>query len=524
MGQLCLRRQSGARRLCAAFSVCLALSVGPAIATTYTVTNLSDSGSGSLRDAIDQANRNTGADIIAFQAGLTGAITLGIGVGQIDIFDPLTINGPGPGRISISGNNVSRIFNIYPPAGSADVFTVAINGLKFTAGNSTDEGGAILVGDSNLSLQNCEFRNNSALRGGGVYAFPVEGSTTLTVRDSLFDSNSASADGGAFGAQDIDNVIVSGVVASNNSAVRNGGAAFLRAGNTTITTSRFETNHAATSPPGVGGPSGGGAIRLDGSKPTAIMSVSEVRFTGNTSAFGWGGALSMTVGAANLDRMQLNANTANTLGGALSAYAIAMTMSNSSFGGNSANQAGGAIAFDTSGSMAMTNITLSGNSSNASNGGGIYSGSNTTLSVTSSTIVGNSANGSGGGVKREGINASLLSTIVANNTAATGPDLSGNFLPNSSLIKNTSGATLTAGNGNLSTGLDPLLGPLAVNGGPTLTLLPTATSPVLNAGDPSASGLPPTDQRGLARISGGRVDIGAVERQTPEDVIFRGVF
>lgn len=70
----------------------------------------------------------------------------------------------------------------------------------------------------------------------------------------------------------------------------------------------------------------------------------------------------------------------------------------------------------------------------------------------------------------------------------------------------------------------PLLGALDVYGGPTPTMLPAGNSPVLNAGDPGYVGTPPKDQRGLPRKFGSAIDIGAVERQSPEDIIFRNGF
>lgn len=72
-------------------------------------------------------------------------------------------------------------------------------------------------------------------------------------------------------------------------------------------------------------------------------------------------------------------------------------------------------------------------------------------------------------------------------------------------------AALTAGTDNIS-GIDPLLGTLADNGGATFTMLPTAESPVINAGEPAFAALS-TDQRGENRVSGGRLDIGAAEVQ-----------
>jgi hypothetical protein len=80
----------------------------------------------------------------------------------------------------------------------------------------------------------------------------------------------------------------------------------------------------------------------------------------------------------------------------------------------------------------------------------------------------------------------------------------------------------------LITGQDPKLGLLSVNGGPTLTMLPAVTSPVIGAGGSPflvfASMDPSVDQRGLPRPSASSPDMGAVQRQYPEDVIFRNGF
>jgi hypothetical protein len=77
--------------------------------STFVVTNLLDSGPGSLRYEIQLANANPGADTINFKKGLTGTITLTSG--ELDITDSLTINGPGTNKLSASGGGTSRVFD-----------------------------------------------------------------------------------------------------------------------------------------------------------------------------------------------------------------------------------------------------------------------------------------------------------------------------------------------------------------------------------------------------------------------------
>lgn len=522
------RRRDSALFACARILFIAGLTPAAAGAATFTVSSTGDAGAGSLRDAVDQANRSPGADTISFSGGIGSTIILSSGA--IDIFDALTIAGPGAPRLSLSGNNTSRIFHV-APATPGDVFAVSISGLGLINASTPDDGGAVFVGDSDLTVSNCVFRNNAARRGGGLYAFPT-GPTTLTLRNSRFENNSASTDGGGFGAQDIDTVIVENVTATGNTAAKNGGGAFIRAVSLTVSLSEFSNNTSSTVVPGMGDITGGGGLRADGSKTAATAMISATRFNGNTSQKGQGGALWVSalppdalpiVATSTLDGLQVSGNTADLAGGGIFGGQVNVTLRNSSVTGNNAQQAGGGIAFQNAGSLDLVNLTLAGNASALASGGGLYSASATALSIASSTIAGNSA-ASGGGIARDGAGATLRNSIIANNNAPASPDLSGAFAPNYTLVKNSAGATLAAGSGNLATGTDPLLGALGINGGPTLSLLPAVGSPALNAGDPGGAGLPATDQRGLPRITGGRVELGAVERQSPEDMIFRSGF
>jgi CSLREA domain-containing protein len=184
-------------------------------------------------------------------------------------------------------------------------------------------------------------------------------------------------------------------------------------------------------------------------------------------------------------------------GGIYSSIGGTLNVTNSTVSGNSAQVAGGGI-FVHGGTATLTNSTVSGNS--AHQGGGIYN-SGGTLSLTNSTVNGNSATYFGGIYNFNGT-ASLRGTIVANNTAsggAGGPDLDGTFNSQGyNLIENTFNAIInqTANPGTNITGVDPNLGPLANNGGPTQTHALQNGSPAIDKGN--SFGLT-SDQRGQPR-------------------------
>jgi hypothetical protein len=175
-----------------------------------------------------------------------------------------------------------------------------------------------------------------------------------------------------------------------------------------------------------------------------------------------------------------------------------------------------ATAFSLGGGLAVSSLTMerstiSGNDASANAvspdssvayAGGVYASDSATIA--SSTIAGNSAGGelsSGGGVVTNDADTDpvLANTIVANNSADTGPDLFGpndTFQAAFSLIANPGGASInaTVADSNI-TGADPQLGPLADNGGPTQTRALPESSPAVDQGSsPDAA-----DQRGLLR-------------------------
>ncbi|MFO0907148.1 MAG: choice-of-anchor Q domain-containing protein [Isosphaeraceae bacterium] len=220
----------------------------------------------------------------------------------------------------------------------------------------------------------------------------------------------------------------------------------------------------------------------------------------NNSAYD-GGAI-QNYGTLSVDSSTFTGNAATVRGGGLKNEGTA-TVTASSFSGNSASLGGGVMNVA---SFTVTNSTFSGNS--AASGGGIFHNVGM-LKVVNSTLAANTASTGARGIDLAGGSATLNNTVVA----GSGVLLSGTFAGSSNLVQDGSGTGLTG-----TIVADPLLGPLADNGGPTQTHALLPGSPAINAGSNAlaldAQGNPlTTDQRGpgFPRILGGTVDIGSFE-------------
>jgi large repetitive protein len=206
-----------------------------------------------------------------------------------------------------------------------------------------------------------------------------------------------------------------------------------------------------------------------------------------------------------------------------------LTVTGSTFNGNSTGYYGGGAVYNSLGTATITNSTFYGNTC-LSYGGAIdnYYGA---LTLINDTIDGNSSTFYGGGLYDAGTTSQsvLINTIIAGNSAPYGPDTYGTVAAAKSfnnLIGIDDASGLTNGvNGNLvgtaANPINPLLGALQYNGGPTMTQALLAGSPAINGGN-NAYAPGPFDQRGpgYGRISGGTIDIGAYEVQTSDLVAF----
>ena len=190
----------------------------------------------------------------------------------------------------------------------------------------------------------------------------------------------------------------------------------------------------------------------------------------------------------------------------------------STVSGNMATNGAGIYSYG--GTTTIQSSTISGNSA-AAIGGGIVN-NYSTFSLSHSTVTNNDSASTVGGVYSLGGAGDVYHSIIAKNTATISiPDVAGAF--NSlgyNLVGVDDSAPFTATGDKTGTSgspLDPLLGPLADNGGPTLTHRQLIGSPATDAGDTAIGSPPATDQRGLNRIEKGgaklatTIDIGAVE-------------
>jgi hypothetical protein len=529
--------------------VSAALLTAAVDAAAYTVTSAADDYSaGTLREVIASAGPGS---TVQFDPSLNGQ-TITLLHGQITVATSLTLQGPGANKLTISGNHASRIFQMYTLG--ATPLNVTISGLTLSSGSTAGNGGAVYALNANLTVQDSVFGGNSAHFGGAIYSGSSTTTPTLALNSTTLSGNSANS-GGAFLSDGLSSANISNSTISGNSATACCGGGYIgHTGSVAINGALFSTN--TLSP---GGNGGGLALRYIGTPAQIGYST----ISGNTTANGNGGGLWIRESDAMIANTRINNNTADNGGGVYlrdsrAIPSAAVTLTRDTLTGNTARAYGGGVDVDRlstvtigdsligtnhatlapgiGGGIAVRSLassayihdtTLYANYAYAK-GGGIAipsSGVGNLTTLVSVTLTKNSTNATlgaiGGGIYAMGT-PHLDNCIAANNYRGSNlQDLNGTFSISFSAIK-TKGTATWSGSNDLPDGTDPALGPLAANGGPTLSQLPNPGSPVLSVGDASVA--QSTDQRGLPRKVGGLVDIGAVERQSPEDIIFRDGF
>ncbi len=515
-----------ARRIFHLFLFILALTISSS-AATFTV-NSSDDGADTtrgdgicasganavctLRAAVQEANALAGDDVINFDATLANqTITLSPNIAnEIRIRSNIVIDAAGLAGLVVArdvANSNSRIFSVMSNS------TVTMNNFTIAGGrilvDVASGGGGIFSRNSNLTLNNMTIQNNGVVatgNGGGIY---VSGGT-LNLNNSNVNNNfvTAATTGGG------------GVYATNRAVVN-------------VNNSRISNNTALLD--------GGGILNTGG----ATLNLTESTVNSNF-ALGLGGgvanrAVALVVTRANIRRSLINGNSpllgvVGTLGGGAVSNVgtdvisdAIMTIANSTITNNSTTAEGGGLS-NTLGDMNLTNNTISNNNSTVG-GGGIVNVAGVlgigTVYVRNNIVANN--NDLVGtdiiGTDVLGIFNSLGNNLIGSNFSAEASFEASAFVgvtpqPNAK-------ADLVGGVAAGNQVIDPLLGPLQDNGGPTNTRAITNASPAFNkanscvfdntcAVNPQGNNPPSaltTDQRstGFTRFSGAAVDIGAFE-------------
>jgi hypothetical protein len=382
-------------------------------------------------------------DTVDFQQGLHGTITLTSGA--LTINKLLTIDGPGASIITVSGNKNQQVFNIPSP------FTVGNSGLTIA--------------------------NGIASYGGGI-----SNGGSLTITDCVVSGNSTRIGGFGAGIYNNGTLYVAGTTLSDNS-----GSAY------------------------------GGGICNDGSLNAVTLTVTNSTLIGNSASGGGGGIYNTYNATLTVTGSTLTGNIAAPFadangGGILNDRSGTLMVTTSTFSGNSSSANGGGIYNSSGGNVTIDSCTFSQNA--AVTGAGISHVGNGALIVTSSTLTGNFARSQGGGIFHSGSGTVTIdNTIVAGNSPpGSSPDVMGALKSQGyNLIGDGTGGSGFTGKGDqvgkADSPINPLLGMLKDNGGPTMTMALLSGSPALNAGDPAQLGKP--DQRGVVRSGG--VNIGAYQ-------------
>ncbi|MGA9532894.1 MAG: choice-of-anchor Q domain-containing protein [Anaerolineales bacterium] len=444
----------------------------------------------SLREAVITANACPGPQTIQLPAGGYHLTRAGAGedaakTGDLDITDDLTINGVDVP--SIHGDDQDRIFEIFEPAvvelnlmilvqgkeqlGGAirNHSTLTINSSAINnnhavvppGGAGTSAGGGLFNDQGAVANSNyTQFLENTADSGGAIHNFAV---AQLTVNNGLMAGNIASMYGGAVWNNFQADATITNIDLMQNQADMQGGAIY-NDGHLEMELNKFEENTEADQ--------GGGLWN----GPDGEAFLYQAWFTNNSA--GLGGAV-FNKGLLHLYQSSLTINTAFD-----------------GFGGGAYNDGSASALF-------LQNTTVSGNMivpPGSPGGSGVYNGGGD-LRLEFDTFAYNNADG----VMNDGGHATVESSALAyhsNGNCSGDPMLS-----NGHNIEDQDSCHLIEPSDLVST--DPLLAPLAMNGGVNLNHALQASSPAIDSGDLDTCIA--IDQRGVARPQGSACDRGAYE-------------
>ena len=269
-------------------------------AEIFIVTNTNSSGSGSLNQAVIDANNNAGADTVLFASDVRGTINNN---GPLSPNESLTVIGPGPDLLTITSGGAGRVIFL-----DAQGESFSFSGLTISGGyNSSGAGAGIFARDAELTIKNCIIKENvntyPNTAGGGMYAITSQ----IYIENSLIENNTCNLAGAGMS-----------LTASTITAVKN---------------SSFINNSVSSSSSNWGG----GGIYVSG-----ILTLENCTVSGNTHPIR-SGAIDV-YGFINLNNCTITDNFAEECGGIYEHSPLQedtiVVLANSIVAGNSSNSGG----------------------------------------------------------------------------------------------------------------------------------------------------------------------------------------
>ncbi len=206
--------------------------MGSAEFSGFIVTNNNDSGTGSLRAAVNGANHFPGADDIYFSDAVSGTVII-LTSNQMTITEGVTVHGLGAQYLTVSGNNARRVLT------TDGSFQVNISGMSLINGDAGSEnGGGIYVNGSQVTLVDINLIGNAANNGGAI---SINSGGSLNADSILFSNNVASSRGGALHGTSASQLNLQEAIIIQNDA-NNGGGMYLNGSSAWIAGSAFVSN------------------------------------------------------------------------------------------------------------------------------------------------------------------------------------------------------------------------------------------------------------------------------------------
>ncbi len=427
------------------------------------------------------------------------------------------------GAIDISGCNFAENAADYSGGGLGNFGTLDLADSTFS-GNTADYGGGLYDAGRQANATGCTFTGNAATRYGGG----ISNGGALALSNSTLSENTSNQGGAIYVNTSVDNITtISGCTISDNSATESGGGIWNGGNysNLTVSDCTISGNTAVLF---------GGGINHFGALP---LTLTRLVVSKNVAEGYYGGGI-CSYGALDVSECLFDENWAEKQGGGVYGSSSSSQFVGCTFVRNSAEEGGALYNYNTSTSMVLDRCFLYANQSQKgggvknggslsflnstavgniaiSSGGGICNEFSGTMTIVGSTIVGNTAVEYGGGVCNNDPDVTISNTIIAGNDSELSMFddlyLNQSVVVNYCLIQNPSTYQTAFGVGNLL-GVEPLLGVLGDYGGPTQTIPLLPGSPAIDAGgNDFVPAEMTTDQRGVDRMVGDAVDIGAYE-------------